>query len=198
MRLLRPARLIILAVVGLAVSGCATLQEIANVARLDFRLDRLAELRLAGVDLRNVRSYEDLSPVDVGRIAFAVSRNELPLEFVLDVEAANTRSDAGRARLTRMDWTLLLEGRETIAGRLDREYVVEAGSSTTIPVPVTFDLIEFFDGNATDLAELVLSLADAGGSPKNVALRAVPTIDTALGSFRYPEPILIEGTIGRP
>lgn len=168
------------------------------MARLDFRLDHLAEVRLAGVDLRGVRSYRDLNPLDVARIGLAVSRNELPLEFVLDVRAANTSTNAGRARLTRMDWTLLLEGRETITGRIDREYVVEAGSTATIRVPVAFDLIEFFDGNATDLAELVLSLTDAGGSPKNLALRAVPTIDTALGSFRYPEPILIEGTIGTP
>lgn len=182
----------------LAASGCATLQEIANVARLDFRLDRLAELRLAGVDLRGVQRYDDLSPVDVGRIALAVSRNELPVEFVLDVEADNTRAGVGRARLTRMDWTLLLEGRETVTGRLDEEYVIEAGTTAIVPVPIAFDLIEFFDGNAADLVELALSLADAGGSPKNVALRAVPTVDTALGSFRYPDPILIEGTVGRP
>lgn len=187
---------VLLAVAVLTASGCATLQEIANVARLDFRLDRLAGLRLAGVDLRSVESYEDLSPVDIGRIALAVSREELPVEFVLDVEAVNAGADARRARLTRMDWTLLLEGREIITGRLDREYIVEAGSTTTIPVPVTFDLVEFFDGNAADLAELALSLADAGGSPRKVALRAVPTIDTSFGSFRYPEPILIEGTVG--
>lgn len=196
----RPRRIVgpLLALVLLAVSACATLQEIANVARLDFRLDRLAQLRLAGVDLRTVDSPDDLSAIDLGRIALAVSQNELPLEFVLDVEAANRRPDAGPARLTRMDWTLLLEGRETITGRLDREYVVEAGSTTTIPVPVSLDLIEFFDGNASDLVELVLSLADAGGAPKNVALRAVPTIDTAFGSFRSPEPVLIQGTIGLP
>lgn len=180
------------------MSGCATLQEIANVARLDFRLERLAELRLAGVDLGGVNSYDDLSPVDVGRIALAVSRDELPLEFVVDVQAANLRPDAGRARVTRMDWTLLLEDRETVSGRIDREYVVEAGSTTTIPVPVSLDLLEFFEGNAEDLAELALSLADAGGSPKRVALRAIPTIDTSFGSFRYPEPILIEGTVGAP
>ncbi len=192
----RMLQLVLISVTGVAVSGCATFQEIANVARLDFRLDRLSGLRLAGVDLRSVDAYGDLSPVDVGRIALAVSRDELPVEFVLDIEAVNAGADARRARLTRMDWTLLLEGRETVTGRIDREYVVEAGSTTTIPVPVAFDLIEFFDGNAGDLAELVLSLADAGGSPKNVALRAVPTIDTSFGSFRYPEPILIGGTVG--
>lgn len=180
----------------LAFGGCATLQEIANLRQVDFRLNNVSAVQLAGVDLMQVRSVEDLNVLDVGRITLAVARNELPLQFVLGVEA-NNPAGGGAARLTALDWTLLVEDRETISGALDQEYVIQPGSSTVIPVPIAFDLIEFVDGSATDLTELVLSLANAGGSPKNISLRAQPTIDTPLGPMRYPEPIVIGGEIGR-
>jgi len=178
-------------------AGCATLQQIATVGRVDFRLDDVSGLRLAGVDLSGVRSVDDLNVVEVGRITLAVTRNELPIEFELGVAASNPVGEDGDARLTALDWTLLLEGRETVRGALDRDYLIPAGSSTRIPVTIAFDLIEFVDGNATDLTELALSLAGAGGSPKNVALRALPTIDTPLGPIRYPEPIVIGAEVGR-
>jgi len=184
-------------VILLLTAGCATLQQIANLSRVDFRLGDLSGLRLAGVDLSDVRSIDDLNVLEVGRITLAVARNELPIEFELGVEASNPVGDGGDARLTALDWTLLLEGRETISGALDREYLIPAGTSTRIPVTIGFDLIEFVDGNATDLVELALSLANAGGSPKKVALRAIPTIDTPLGPVRYPDPIVIGGEVGR-
>lgn len=190
----RRSLVVLLATLGL--SGCATLQEIANLRRVDFRLNDVSAVRLAGVDVMGVRSVEDLNVIDVGRITLAVARNELPLQFVLDV-AANNPAGGGAARLTALDWTLLIEDRETISGALDQEYVIQPGTSAVIPVPISFDLIEFVDGSATDLTELVLSLANAGGSPKNIALRARPTIDTPLGPMRYPEPIVIGGQVGR-
>lgn len=186
-----------LLLVTLATTGCATLQQIANLRQVDFRLREVSGLALAGVDLSDVRSVEDLNLVDVGRISIAVARNELPIEFILGVAASNPADGGGAARLTALDWTLLLEGRETISGALDREYVIEPGASTMIPVAIAFDLIEFAEGSATDLAELALSLANAGGSPKNITLRAQPTIDTPLGPIRYPEPIMIGGDVGR-
>jgi hypothetical protein len=193
----RTARRLVAALLTLGLAGCATLQEIANLRRVDFRLRDVSGLALAGVDLAGVRSVEDLNLIEVGRITVAVTRNRLPIAFELGIAASNPPGEGGDARLTALDWTLFLEGRETISGALDREYVIPAGGSTRIPVTIAFDLIEFVDGNATDLTELALSLANAGGSPKNVTLRAVPTIDTPLGPIRYPEPIVIGGDIGR-
>jgi hypothetical protein len=51
--------------------------------------------------------------------------------------------------------------------------------------------MEFFDGSAQDLFELALSIADQGGAPTEIALRATPTIQTPLGPMRYPQPITI-------
>jgi hypothetical protein len=158
---------------------------------VDFALDRMSEVELAGIDLSRVRSFEDLGYADAARLALAVSRDELPLSFRLHLLAENPAENNTTARMVGMDWTLLLQGRETLSGMFDGDVALPPGEPTDVPIAIQLDLLEFFDGNAQDLLELALSLTGQGGSPKNVTLRATPTINTALGPMRYPQPITI-------
>ncbi len=173
------------------IGGCATLQQLAALRSVDFALDRVAQLSLAGIDLDQKRSYDDFGITDVARLTLALSRNELPLSFDLLVRGENPASNGTEARLMRFAWTLLLEDRETISGVFEDEVIFAPGMPTTFPLTIQLDLLEFFEGSASDLGELALSLAGEGGSPKNVALRAVPTISTALGPIQYPGTITI-------
>jgi hypothetical protein len=175
----------------LVTAGCATFQQIAALRQVDFALERIAEVQLAGVDLDRVRSYSDLTVSDVARLTLALSEDRLPLAFELIVQGENPADNDVDARLVRFDWTLLLEDRETVSGVFDREVVFAPGQPTTFPLAVELDLLEFFQGNARDLADLVLSLSGQGGRPRNVALRATPTISTALGPIRYPGAITV-------
>ncbi len=180
-----------------SAGGCATLQEIANLRNVQFNIDALSGLEVAGIDVMRVKSYEDLSAVDVVRVGAAVSRNELPVKFVLDILAANPEENGVQARMVRMDWTLFLEDVETVSGVFDDEVVIPPGDTRSFPIAIRLDLIQFFDRNAPDLVELALSLAGENGEAKNVKLRATPTISTAVGQIRYPEPItIITSTVG--
>lgn len=185
---MRPALLCLLVL----TSGCATFQQVMALRDVDFAVDRVSGVRLAGIDLSNVRTFDDLSFVDAGRLALAVSREELPLEFRLHLLAENPSTNTVDARLVRMDWTLLLQGRETLSGVFADETVLRPGEPTDVPITIGLNLVEFFEGNAQDLAELALALADQeGGAPKEVTVRATPVVDTALGPIRYPRPITI-------
>jgi hypothetical protein len=175
----------------LGLAGCATLQQIAALRNVDFSLDRVSDLRLAGIDLGRIHSFDDLGIVDAGRLALAVSQKRLPMDFQLHLLADNPPGNTVDARLVRMDWTLLLQDRETVSGVFDREVVIPPGQPTDVPITISLNLVDFFEGNAQDLLELALSLAGQGGAPKNVALRATPVIDTPLGLMRYPQPITI-------
>lgn len=179
------------AVLLLVFSGCATLQEMAALRNVEFSLDRLSNVQLAGIELDRIRSYNDLGYADAARLTLAVSRNELPLAFQLHLLAENPEDNSTTARLVQMDWTLLLQDRETLSGVFDGEVRLPPGQPTDVPITISLDLLEFFDGSAQDLLELALSLAGHGGEPKEVALRATPTIDTAFGPMRYPQPITI-------
>jgi hypothetical protein len=180
-----------LALAAVTVSGCATLQQIAALRDVDFAIDRVTGLRLAGVDLSGVRSYRDLGINEVGRLTLAVSRGELPMDFSLHLTATNPADNGADARLVRMDWTLLIQDRETISGVFADETLLRRGQPTDVPIDMSLDLFEFFSGSAQDLVEVALSLTGQGGSQREVALRATPSVDTAIGPIRYPQPITI-------
>lgn len=181
----------------LALSGCATVQQIMALRDVDFSFDRVAEVRLAGLDIRRLDSFADLGIADASRLMTAVAERDLPLTLDVHVRAVNPEDNTVDARLVRMDWTLLIEGRETLSGVFDDEIVLPPGEPRDVPVPVSLNLVEFFDGSARDLVDLARSLAGVGGRPAEVALRASPVVETALGPIRYPRPLtLARGTVG--
>jgi len=181
----------LLALAPVLLAGCATLQQLVALRSVDFSVDRVSDVRLAGVDLSSASSYRDLGLADVGRLTLAVTQGELPMSFRLHLSALNPADNSTDARLVRMDWTLLLQGRETISGVFADETLLRRGQPTDVPITMTLDLIDFFEGSAQDLVEMALSLSGQGGSPREVTLRATPSVDTALGPISYPQPITI-------
>jgi len=186
----RGATLAVTLVAVLGLAGCQALREVANLRKVQFAIDRVAEPQLAGVALNRVDSYRDLSASDVLRLTRSAANGEMPLTFTIMMDAENPADNNVVARLVEMDWTLLLDDTETIQGRFDDTIRLEPGAPTTVPIPIELDLVRFFGDNARDLIDLALAVAGEGDS-KTVTLQATPTIDTVLGPIRYPEPITI-------
>lgn len=182
---------------ALGLAACATVREFAALRSVSFAVDRVGDLRLAGVDLDHARGFDDLGVVDAGRIAAALSTREMPLEFQLHLQATNPADNNVDARLAGLDWTLFLQDRETISGGLEHPAVLPPGQPTDVPISIRLDLIEFFDGSAADLVNLALGLTGRGGSTTEVRLEATPIVDTPLGPIRYPQPVSIVRTVGR-
>jgi len=190
-------RFAVLLALTLLSAACATIQSIAALRSVDFAIDRASGARLAGVSIDRIRDYQQLSVLDVAAIGAALGRGDLPLDFVLHLSALNPSDNRVNARLVQMDWTLLLDDRETIAGSIGREILLEPGVPGDIPIDISLDLADFFQENARDMIDLALAAAGAGGQPTRIALRATPTIQTALGPIRYPRPItIVSGVVG--
>ncbi len=180
------------ALVGLY--GCATLRQIGALRQVDFSLAGASGSTLAGVSIQSIQSFNDLTALQVARIASALSQGTLPFQTVLEVRASNP-ADNVQARLLKLDWTLFLNDRKTVSGELDQEYVLPPGQPVTVSVPVQLDLLEFFDQQLQQLVDLALAATGEGG-PGKVRLEATPSIETPLGPIRYPEPIRIEQVVG--
>jgi len=157
---------------------------------VDFAIDRISNPTLAGVDLRQVRSYSDLGSRDMLRLSSAIADGTLPLAFTIHVRAENPSANDVDARLTEMDWTLMLQDRETINGTFDRETVLPPGEPTDIPIDLRLNLVEFFDNNLRDIVNLALSVRGEQ-EPTNVKLQVRPTVQTSLGPMRYPGTITV-------
>ena len=187
--------LVVLALI--LVAGCATLQQIAALRRVDFSIDSVSEPRLAGVAVERIRNYRELTALEIASITLALTRRDLPFDFTLHLDAVNPRDNSVAARLIQMDWTLFLDDRETVSGKVDREFVMQPGDTTDVPITIRVDLADFFEKNAQDMVDLAMAVAGVGGSPKRISLRATPTIQTSLGPIRYPEPItIVSRTVG--
>lgn len=180
-----------------ACTSCATLQQFAALRNVAFSLDGVQDGRLAGVRLDRIGSYEDLSALEIGRLAIAVARKDLPLEFRLNVRAENPSGNATSATLARLSWSLLLDDQETISGVLDDAYTLRPGEPVVIPLHMSLDLIDFVDGSAESLVNIAAAIAGFDADPTRLALRAIPTIDTPLGPMSYPSGItVVSQTIG--
>ncbi len=193
---LAPSPLAAAALLALPLA-CATVRGVLALRQVSFDLDRAADVRLAGVRLDDVRSFNNLDIRDGARLAAAVARGEVPLSFNLWVRGENPADNRVTARLVRMSWTLFLNGRETVSGSIDTAYVFAPGAPTTFAVPIELELLRFFRHNARDAFELARGLTGAGGAATDIQLRAVLVLDTPLGPIRYPEPItIVRRTIG--
>lgn len=193
----RVARAGALACLALA-TGCATLSQVVALRSVEFSLDRVSDATLAGVPLAGKETMGDLSVLEMGRLLTAVSVHQVPLVMTVHVRGENPASNRVTARLVQLDWTLLLDDRETVSGRMTREVLFPPGQPTDVPLSIELDLWDFFGGRAEDLFALARAATGAGGR-MNIALRATPTIQTEAGPIRYPTPItIVQQDIGTP
>ena len=179
------------ALLAVVITSCATLQQFAALRSVDFQLDRVANVQVAGIDASRVSAYSDLNLMDAARVGAAIARRELPLAFQLHVRAENPSDNPITARLVRLQWTLFLDDTETISGLIDQELELPPGQPRDIPVNISLDLFDFLERSGPDLFNLALNLLGAGEEASQIALRAVPTVNTALGPISYPQPITI-------
>lgn len=180
----------VISLVLVLLAGCTALREAANLRNVEFRINRLTETRLAGVDVSNVESYEDLSSRDVLQLGAALADGTLPLSFVLHLRALNPADNNENARLARMEWTLLLDEKETVSGTYEGDVLLRPGEPTDVPVQMDLDLVRFFDENLREFVDLVTALSGEG-PPQGVKLRVQPTINTRFGRLKYPSPITV-------
>jgi len=179
----------------LFLSACATMLPMSDLSKVKFSLDRISSVQLAGIDLMSIRSPDELNMFQIARATMAVSRQSLPLDLTLHLKSENPLANQVAARLTRMDWTLILDGRETISGTMEKNIQMAAGETQDIPLKLSLNMFEFFDEkSAMGMLELALAFAAEDGSlPQGVALKIRPTIDTIFGPLTYGKSILIEG-----
>jgi len=179
------------------LSSCATLGQIHALKDVDFSIAGISAIRLAGIDLDGIQAFRDLSLSDGAVLADAWRNQDVTLAMEIQVRATNPAENAVDARIVRMDWTLLLEDRETISGVVSEETVIPRGQSTVFPVVVRLNLLSFYEGSARDIFELALSFTGLGGEPKSLELRALPVVETIFGPITYSSPVrIVRGTVG--
>ena len=176
---------------ALVAAGCASLQQLAALRQVGFTLAGVSGGRLAGVDIAKIVSGTKLSMLDYGKLTVALARQDVPLEFLVNVEALNPAENKVTAKMIRLGWALYLNDKETINGVVDTVVVMAPGTPVIMPMRMRVNLVQFFNGPAQDMVDLAAAVAGLNPDPTKISLKASPTIETPLGPLSYPNPITI-------
>ncbi|MBC8145307.1 MAG: LEA type 2 family protein [bacterium] len=203
-RTITPALLVALVLVtGLVGYGCSTLQGIGaalgSLKKMQFQLGDVNGLRLNGIDVSRINRVSDVGPMDMVRLGHAIASKSLPMEFTLNVLAKNPNDGASGTKatplyLSRLDWRMKIDGRETVSGVVNKKLEIPgSGQTTTIPLTVQMDLFKFFgDKGVDDLVNLAVALGGSKGSSSRIELLAKVQVDVpGIGPINYPGEISI-------
>jgi hypothetical protein len=184
---------LILVSFGFLNIGCSGLMDtITNIQRLQFKLDKVTGMKVAGVGLSNIAALSNISFLDAANLIASFTQGKLPVEFTLNVLAKNPNDGTGGTKNTsaiieNLAWRLFIDNNETITGNVRNVSVPGVGQVTNIPIGMSFDLIKFFNSAGYDnLINLALALGGKNGSPSRITLKVKPTISTQLGPITYP------------
>jgi hypothetical protein len=173
--------------------GCSGVYDaIVNIQRLQFKLDKVTGMNVAGVNLSNIGSISNISVLDAAKLLLNFSQGKLPVSFTLNVLAKNPNDGTGGTKntsavLKNMAWRLFIDNKETINGNVGGITIPGVGQASNIPIGMSLDLIKFFkDTGYESLLNLALALGGKNGSASRVTLKATPTVDTVLGPITYP------------
>lgn len=183
--------------IGLFAFGCSQMKQItsalANLNRLEFRLQNIEGFSLAGVDLSRLSDPSKLSLVDGINLGKAFAAGTVPARFILNIECKNPNSGDANTRqanatLKDLDWRLFIDEKLTVTGGLAKPLEIPGSKRTaTIPLSVAMDLYTFFGDRGYDgMLNLALSLGGARGTTSKVKLDAMPTVTTPFGDIAYP------------
>ena len=183
-----------------SLNSCATLNALAGLSRIQFKINDVGHVQIAGVDIANKHSISDFGMMDGINLLAAFNSGRFPLTFTINVAAKNPNAATGSNVLNSIQvsdfpWRLLLDGNPTISGNIGSPVGVPAGGMTTmIPLQVSIDLKQFFANRGyNDMLNLALALSGQGGASK-VQLKAQPSMSTPLGSVKYPNELTIVST----
>ncbi len=167
------------------IGSCKQLQQLQNIAKCEFRLSSVENIRLAGVDVQSLNSINQIGIVDVAKLSTAFLTNEFPLSLKLNIDAKNP--NPGAAAITAMDWIFLIDDIEMTRGILNQRYNIPANQNTIIPLQLNFNLKKVLSGKSQNaVVNFALNIAGTGNKPSRLTLRAKPTISIGAIGIPYP------------
>ena len=171
---------------AISQNSCNFLKEISTLGKCEFRLATLEDPEIAGVDVSQIRSFTDLSLVDMGIISASFLKGALPLSYTLNVEVRNP--NPAMAALNGLEYLAFIDDVEVASGQLDRRIEIPAnGGVTTIPLRLSTDLMDIMKKDSRQaLVNFGLNLADAGNRPTRVSIKVKPTILVGTIEINYP------------
>jgi len=172
---------------------CSLIKTMVNLSRLQFKIGKVNEFQVNGIDISNKTSLKDLSTSEIVSLSTVISQGKLPVSFIVNVNARNPNDGTGGyprtdATIKSLKWRLFIDDVETISGDIDKSFEVPGtGEVSDIPLKINLDLLKFFKGESFErVVNLVLAIGGKNRNSSKITLYATPTVSTILGDIKYP------------
>ncbi len=165
--------------------------ELHTFVKCSFRLSSVEHVRLADVNIQNIKRFSDINIFDAAKITASIGSGKLLLNFILNVEVKNPNKS--KAAMNKLEWILYIDDIEITKGTLnERIEITSNGGISTLPLFLNFDLIKIFTGSSFDaIMNFGFNLAGTGNKPTRITLKAKPTIFVGNKPIIYPGYITI-------
>jgi hypothetical protein len=157
-------------------------------------LASVEKVTLVGIPLQGSASQIGLG--NIIRLQQAFATGTLPLSFTLDVEVKNP--NASVAGMSRMEWSLFLDGNPLAAGVVEQALSVPPNDGVgTLPLAVGLDLKKVFSGRSLDsMVDLAKTVAGEGAQPTRLTLQVKPSMTVGGRTVPYPGTLTVTHEFG--
>lgn len=169
---------------------------IVNMTQCKYDYKSIEQISLAGVNLQNVSNISSLNPISAANLlaAFSSSSGSLPLNFTLNLNVTNNNKQT--ASFSGLAYILEIDGHEMTQGALNQAFSVNGGSSSVLPISMSFDLKKVLSGQSMDsVKNLAFNFAGIGSGKSDVTLRVKPTFKVGSQVINSPQYIPINFTL---
>ncbi|MCD4678766.1 MAG: hypothetical protein K8S00_00115 [Bacteroidales bacterium] len=162
------------------------INEMNAFSKCDFRLYTIEDIKLAGVDIQQYKSYKDLKFMDIATISTSLAKGNLPLTFTLNVQVKNP--NPATAALNKMEWILFIDEIEILQGVSNqRAEIPPNGGISNLPLQINADLMKVLSGESAEaVSNFAFNLAGQGNRPSRIMLKVKPAIMVGNTPVSYP------------
>ncbi|MBQ0016292.1 MAG: LEA type 2 family protein [Bacteroidales bacterium] len=146
---------------------------VANLANCKFALKNVSNITLAGVNLKQITSGK-ISVADGLLLTTAVLQKSVPLAMNVNVNVTNPTKQ--QANVTKMDWTLGIEGTQVAQGVNTASCVVPANATAIVPVGVATDVYQLFSSRGVESLKSFAGSFKSGGVSSKMDFRIRPYV----------------------
>jgi LEA14-like dessication related protein len=160
-------------------------KEALALSRCEFRVASVENIRLAGMDIGNATSLQNLEMADIARLMSLLGEPSLMLTMQVNLQGRNPNATA--AGISRLDYILFIDDVEITSGVLDKPVTLPAGGMASIPVDLRIDLKKLLQGKSLDaVLNFAFNLSGNGNRPSRISAKLKPSISTGKKTITYP------------
>jgi hypothetical protein len=167
-----------------------------------YRVTSADSVFLAGINIKEIRSFQNFDLASYPRLGLAFLRKNIPLDLVLNIDVSNP---TGRvAAVNQVEYKILLagstsEGSELFAGILNQRIEVLPGTAPTrVPIHLTTNVYSIISNESSrnDFINLFQSLTGNGNTkPAKLLIKLKPTLSLGNQAVDYPGYITVQQEI---